>query len=58
VSAAGDRLAPKTAAGRVTIMPPKTACFARSNGPVQSQVHGVAPWGFTGVDPGDDPKNR
>jgi hypothetical protein len=58
----GDTLDPdKTTAlpaGSVSIMEPKTNHFAWTKEETIVQVHGVGPWGFTYVNPADDPRKK
>jgi hypothetical protein len=58
----GDKL--DTSAGRVMtagsfmVMPKGTHHFAWTKGETIVQIYGIGPWGFTYVDPKDDPRNR
>jgi Domain of unknown function (DUF4437) len=45
-------------AGSVSIMEPKTNHFAWTTEETIVQVHGVGPWGFTYVNPADDPRKK
>ena len=42
----------------VSIMDPKTNHFAWTKEETIVQVHGVGPWGFTYVNPADDPRKK
>jgi Domain of unknown function (DUF4437) len=45
-------------AGSVSIMEPKMHHFAWTTEETIVQVHGVGPWGFTYVNPADDPRKQ
>lgn len=59
---AGDTFDPEKTtvlpAGSVSIMDPKTNHFAWTKEETIVQVHGVGPWGFTYVNPADDPRKK
>jgi len=59
---AGDTFDPEKTtalpAGSVSIMEPKMNHFAWTKEETVVQVHGVGPWGFTYVNPADDPRKK
>ncbi|MGH7570210.1 MAG: cupin domain-containing protein [Gemmatimonadales bacterium] len=58
----GDRLDPakftELPAGTFGMIPPGMRHFARAQGAVIIQLHGIGPWSLTYVNPADDPRTR